>query len=361
MIRVAVRTPGGSYDCVVGAGILESSGEVLPEVPGAERAFIVADATVAGLYLSGIEAALPWPAVHLPVPEGEEGKTLGTADALYQQLATQEMHRDDVIVALGGGSVGDVAGFVAATYMRGVAHIQVPTTLTAQVDASIGGKTGVNLPRGKNLVGAFHQPRGVVADVSTLRTLPDRTYRSGLAEVAKYGLAVDPGIIDVLEGSVQGVLARDEDLLEDLVSRCVRAKASVVEEDERDTGLRHILNYGHTLGHAIERIEAYEGASHGEAVAVGMLFAAHLAELTGLAAPGLVARHHRVLVPLGLPARQGLPDPDAVLEALRLDKKYRGGVRFVLLEDLGRPRLVEDVAESVVVEALARTAAGAPG
>ncbi|MGH2739100.1 MAG: 3-dehydroquinate synthase [Actinomycetota bacterium] len=345
----------------MGAGILEHAVDVFPEIPGAERAFVVADQPVAGLYLSELESVLPWPAVHLPVPEGEEGKTLGTAEALYQQLATQEMHRDDVIVALGGGSVGDVAGFVAATYMRGVPYLQAPTTLTAQVDASIGGKTAVNLPRGKNLVGAFHQPRGVLSDVSTLRTLPDRTYRSGLSEVAKYGLAVDPSIVELLELSVQEVLARDERLLEDLVARCIRAKASVVEHDERDTGLRHVLNYGHTLGHAIERIEGYRGASHGEAVALGMLFAAHLAEITGLAAPGLVGRHRRVLAPLGLPAHRDVPDAEAVLEALRLDKKYRGGVRFVLLEDLGRAQLVENVSDAEIREALARLAAGGFG
>jgi 3-dehydroquinate synthase len=357
MIRIPVHAPGGSYDVVVGAGLLARCGELLPQIPGAERISVVSDQAVAGLYLQQLAGSLPWPVVHLAVPEGEEGKTLETAAALYQQLATQEMHRDDVIVALGGGAVGDVAGFVAATYMRGVPFIQVPTTLTAQVDASIGGKTAVNLPRGKNLVGAFHQPRAVVADVVTLASLPDRHFRSGLAEVAKYGFTTDPQILGVLEEGLQAVLARDAPVLTDLVARCVRAKAAVVEADERDAGPRSILNYGHTVGHALERLDAFHGVSHGEAVAAGMIFAARLAELKGMADRDLVVRHERVLAALGLPPI-GSIDVEAVLEAIRMDKKFRGGIRFVLLEALGRPRLVEDVTEAEMREAMGSIGAG---
>ncbi len=357
MIRVPVPVPGSPYEVVVGSGLLARAAGCLPELPAAEKAFVVADHEVASRYLAPLQAGLaerPLQAVHLPIPQGEQAKTLSVAEALYSQLALQEAHRSDLVVALGGGVAGDLAGFVAATYMRGVPFLQAPTTLTAQVDAAIGGKAGVNLPAGKNLVGAFHQPVAVLCDVSTLATLPDREFRSGLAEVAKYGLAVDPGVLDVLEGSRDGVLARDGAVLEDLVARCVRAKAAVVAADERDRGPRLVLNYGHTLGHALERVDAFRGRTHGEAVAVGMVFAARLAEALGVAGAGLTARHQRLLASYSLPTGGPLPDADRVLEAFRMDKKHRGTVRFVLLEDVGRPRVVDSVAEGAIREVLER-------
>ncbi|HXF36039.1 MAG TPA: 3-dehydroquinate synthase [Actinomycetota bacterium] len=351
MIRVPVPVRGQAYEVVVGAGLLPRAGGLLPELPGAERAFVVADRRVAERWFEPLAAGLGGRglvAVLLPVPEGEEAKALPVAQALWRQLATQAAHRDDVVVALGGGAVGDLAGFVAATYMRGVPFVQVPTTLTAQVDAAVGGKTAVNLPEGKNLVGAFSQPRAVVADVACLGELPDREYRSGLAEVAKYGLAVDPGILELLEADPGPVLAREPATLEDLVARCVRAKAATVAADERDAGPRLVLNYGHTLGHALERLEGFAGRTHGEAVAVGMVFAARLAEALEVAKPGLAARHARLLASLGLEVAGELPEAERILDAFRLDKKYRGGIRFVLLEDVGRPRIVEGVPEDVI-------------
>jgi 3-dehydroquinate synthase len=355
VIRVRVAVPGREYDVVVGTALLEEAGRHVPSIAGAEKAFVVADQEVAGRYLEPLLSSLSSGGlvpVHIPVPRGEEAKTLQVADALYRQLALQEAHRSDVVVALGGGVVGDLAGFVAATYMRGLPLVQVPTTLTAQVDAAIGGKTGVNLPEGKNLVGAFYQPAVVIADVGTLRTLPDREFRSGLAEVAKYGLAVDPGLLMLLETSLELVLARDPAILEDLVTRCVRAKADAVVSDERDEGRRLILNYGHTLGHALERIDAFSGRSHGEAIGAGMVFAARLAERMGVAEAGLDGRTQRLLKSLGLEEGGSLPPADQILEAMRLDKKYRAGIRFVLLEDVGRPRVVEDVPETVIRETL---------
>jgi 3-dehydroquinate synthase len=286
------------------------------------------------------------------VPQGEEAKTLQVADALYRQLALQEAHRADVIVALGGGVTGDLAGFVAATYMRGLPLVQVPTTLTAQVDAAIGGKTAVNLPEGKNLVGAFHQPSGVLADVATLATLPDREFRSGLAEVAKYALSLDTELLEILETRPGDVLARDRSLLEGLVVRCVRAKAATVAADERDEGARLVLNYGHTLGHALERIDAFTGRSHGEAVAAGMVFAARLSEAMRVAGPGLANRTQRLLKSLGLQDAGAFPPPEQVLEAMRLDKKYRTGLRFVVLEEVGRPVVVQDVSEDLIRDTL---------
>ncbi|HEX6208995.1 MAG TPA: 3-dehydroquinate synthase [Actinomycetota bacterium] len=357
MITVPVRVPGAAYDVVIGVGLLGRTGEVLPPFPGAERAFVVASQPVAERFLGTLEASLDLPAVHLAVPDGEEAKTLRTAEALWEHLATQGAHRSDPVMALGGGSTGDVAGFVAATYMRGVPFVHLPTTLTAQVDAAIGGKVGVNLPRGKNLVGAFHQPAAVLADVSTLAALPEEEFRSGLGEVAKYGLAVDPGVLDVLERRHGAVLARDPGALADLVAACVRAKASVVEADERDTGARAVLNYGHTLAHALERLEGYGRVSHGEAVAMGMAFAARLSVTLGIGSEDLPARHRRVLASLGLPQSFPELDPEEVLEAMRLDKKYRRGLRFVLLEDVGRPRVV-DVRPEAIREVLSEALGG---
>jgi 3-dehydroquinate synthase len=362
LVRVSVPVPGRPYEVTVGAGVLETADRHLPPLPRAERAFVVADAPVAERYLeplaSGLRAA-GLQVVHIGVPEGEEAKSLAVYAAVLRQLAVQEAHRDDLVVALGGGAVGDLAGFVAATYMRGVPFLQVPTTLTAQVDAAIGGKTGVNLPEGKNLVGAFHQPVAVLADVGTLASLPERAYRSGLAEVAKYALTLDTGLLERLERDPGPVLARDPGALEDLVARCVRAKAGVVAADERDTGARLVLNYGHTLGHALERLEAFRGRSHGEAIAVGMRFAARLSERMGLAREGLAARHVRLLASLGLETAGELPSAGEILGAMRMDKKYAGGLRFVLLEDVGRPRVVEDVPTELVVAVLVELGAGA--
>jgi 3-dehydroquinate synthase len=361
LVRVTVEVPGRAYDVTVGAGLLQVAGELVPSLSGAERAFVVADHGVAERYLDRLSAGLAragLETVHLGVPEGEQAKAFAVMSALQRQLAVQEAHRDDPIVALGGGAVGDLAGFVAATYMRGVPLIQVPTTLTAQVDASIGGKTAVNLPEGKNLVGAFYQPRAVVADVTTLATLPERAFRCGLAEVAKYALTLDPSLLRLLEDGLPNVLSREPAVMEDLVSRCVRAKASVVARDELDTGARLVLNYGHTLGHALERLDAFAGRTHGEAIAIGMVFAARLAERTGVAPEGLAARHARLLASLGLEPEGEIPEAGEVLDAMRLDKKYASGLRFVLLEDVGRPRVVADVPDDQIRGTLEEMRAG---
>jgi 3-dehydroquinate synthase len=355
MVRVTVRVPGAGYDVIVGRGVLAEADAFVPELPRAEKAFVVADAVVAERYLAPLDAALErrgLQTVHLGIPAGEEAKTLDTMSALHRQLAIQEAHRNDLVLALGGGATGDLAGFVAATYMRGVPFVQVPTTLTAQVDAAIGGKTAVNLPQGKNLVGAFHQPFGVLADVETLSSVHERDYRSGLAEVAKYGLTLDLELLAMLESDPAPVVERDGDTLERVVTASVRAKADVVSADERDAGRRLVLNYGHTLGHALERLDAFAGRTHGEAIAVGMVFAARLAEALELAPGGLANRHARLLKSLGLDPAGPLPASDRILAAMRMDKKYAGGLRFVVLEDVGRPRVVDDVPEEVVVATL---------
>lgn len=355
MERVSVAIPGCAYDVVIGSGLLTRANQLLPRLPRAERAFVVADTPVAERYLAPLaEGLAPLQVVHLRAPEGEEAKSLQVMTALQRQLATQEAHRDDAIVALGGGAVGDLAGFVAATYMRGVPFVQVPTTLTAQVDAAIGGKTAVNLPEGKNLVGAFHQPVGVIADVATLATLPDREFRSGLAEVAKYALSLDVELLDQLESDPSAMVDREATALEAVVARCVRIKAQVVVQDERDGDRRLVLNYGHTLGHALEQLEAFGGRSHGEAVAVGMVFAARVAEMLGRASDGLSGRHARLLASLGLETDGLLPGTDEILSAFRMDKKYRGSVRLVLLEDVGCPFVEDGVDEDVLRAGLER-------
>ena len=355
MVRVTVPIPGRAYDVVVGTGVIEAAGEHLPGFPDARTVFVVSDRAVSDRWFEPLAVSLDrrgLAAVPLAVPPGEEAKTLPVYATLLHQLATQEAHRGDVIAALGGGATGDLAGFVASTYMRGVPFVQMPTTLTAQVDAAIGGKTGVNLPEGKNLVGTFSQPRSVLADVGTLATLSERDYRSGLAEVAKYALTLDLDLLDLLEHDPTPVVTRDPAALEPLVARCVDAKARAVVADERDAGARLTLNYGHTLGHALERLEAFGGRSHGEAVAVGMVFAARLAEARGLAEQGLAARTARLLSSLGLETDGALPSATEILGAFRLDKKYLAGVRFVLLLDVGRPVVVDDVPETQVREIL---------
>jgi 3-dehydroquinate synthase len=350
LVRVTVPIPGRPYDVTIGSGVLAESGREVGALAGGSAAFVVSDATVADLWFDPLAASLQEAGlspVLLTVPDGEAAKSLDAYGALLRQLAGREAHRDDPILALGGGALGDLAGFVASTYMRGVPFVQLPTTLTAQIDAAIGGKTAVNLPEGKNLVGTFAQPRAVLADIDVLKTLDERAFRSGLAEMAKYGLTLDPDLLALLESDPAPVLARDPLVLEDVIARCVAAKARTVVGDERDVGARMVLNYGHTLGHALERLDAFAGRSHGEAVAMGMVFAARLAESRGRAA-NLTARTVRLLSSLGLDTGGRLPPSDEVLRALRMDKKFRGRARFVLLEDVGRPAVVEDVTEEEI-------------
>ena len=362
MERVTVPVPGRSYQAVVGAGLISQAGELLPDLPAAERAFVVSDGTVADRWFPPLAESLQARDLHavlLLVPEGEDAKSLPVYRTLLHQLATQEAHRDDVIVALGGGAVGDLSGFVSSTYMRGLPFVQVPTTLTAQVDAAIGGKTAVNLPEGKNLVGTFHQPVAVLADVDTLASLPERDYRSGLAEVAKYALALDPELLSSLEADPAPVVARDATALERLVARCIGIKARTVASDERDAGVRLFLNYGHTLGHALERLESFGGRTHGEAIAIGMVFAARLAEARSLCEHGLAARTVRLLKSLGLETQGTLPPVADIEGAFRLDKKFHAGVRFVLLEDVGRPTIAAGVGSDQIRSILEEMGAAA--
>jgi 3-dehydroquinate synthase len=288
------------------------------------------------------------------VAEGEEAKSLREAERLWDGFLAHGLDRASPVVAVGGGVVGDLAGFAAAAFMRGVPVVQVPTTLLAQVDASIGGKVAVNHPRGKNLIGAFHQPRLVLIDPEALGTLPEREYRAGLAEVVKTGAALNADLFASLEMGLDALRRRDAGLLETVVAACCAEKARIVERDEREeTGLRMVLNYGHTVGHALEALSGYRRWLHGEAVAIGMTAAGRLAVRLGWTDARTAARQEALLQGVGLPTRFTGIDPREVRDALRHDKKARGGrVVFVLLRALGRAEVCDDVPMDTVLEVL---------
>ena len=341
MTAQTVIPVGGAYEVVVGPGVLGSLADHLP--PGARRALIVHPPTLRTL-AQRCEQAVSEVGVEVQlaeVPDAEKAKSVATAADLWDRLGAAAFTRSDVIVGVGGGAVTDLAGFVAATWLRGVAVVQVPTTVLAMVDAAVGGKTGINTPEGKNLVGAFHPPHAVLCDLTTLETLPEADLRAGLAEVVKGGFIADPAILDLVEADPAACLDVSGAVLRELIERKIRVKAAVVAEDLTEAWLREILNYGHTMGHAIEQVEGY-ALRHGEAVSVGMVFAAELARGAGLIDDALVERHRTVLGLLDLPTadRWSRTDPDTrferLLEAMRRDKKTRGDVlRFVVLDGLG--------------------------
>jgi shikimate kinase/3-dehydroquinate synthase len=366
--RVVVATGAGGYPVWIGRGLLGRLDQLLPALPGAEAAAVVFAPPVAHLAdRVGRALARLGLAVHpLEVPAGEDAKRLEVVAGLYERLARVPTHRADPVVAVGGGATTDVAGFAAATWLRGVPLVNLPTTLLGMVDAAIGGKTGIDLPAGKNTVGAFHQPVAVVADLDALAGLPPVEVRSGLAEVAKAGLVGDPDLVAALAGAAGPATAGDPEALAPLVEGAVRVKAALVGADEREASTtegrpsRLVLNYGHTLGHALERLAGYRGLRHGEAVALGMVFAARVAEAVGLAAPGLAGGHVELLRAVGLPVGGVRLDPDAVLAAMATDKKYHQGPRLVLLRDVGRPAIVPAPERGVLVAAI-RSLAEVPG
>ena len=355
--RIPVALAERGYDVVVGPGLLDDLSSQLTLPPGTARAAVVTVAPVEALYGERVMAGLQAMGleVHpIVVPDGEGAKTLETLDAVYHRLAAMPLGRSDVVVALGGGVAGDLAGFAAATWNRGVPVIQLPTTLLAQVDAAIGGKTGINLPEGKNLVGAFHQPLVVVADTASLTTLPPRERRAGLGEAVKYGFIADPAVLDLLEARPGDAVEGDIDVLTELVQRGVAVKARIVAADEREAGERALLNYGHTFGHAIEAATGYGTYRHGEAVALGMVAAARLGERLGVSEDGLADRTVALLDALELPTVGVRVDPALLWSLMTRDKKARAGVRFVLCERPGHA-VVVDEPDRRIVDAVLRT------
>ncbi len=331
---------------------------------GCRSALVVTDdnlAAMAGPFAEALTALGIASTIEV-VPSGEGSKSLARASALYDRLVERKADRHTCVVALGGGVVGDLAGFVAATYARGLPLLMIPTSLLAQVDSSVGGKVGVNHPGAKNIIGAFHQPSGVWIDPGSLATLPSRELRCGLAEVVKYGVILDADFFGFLEDRAGAILDRDPAAIARVIARSCELKAEVVSKDEREeTGLRAVLNFGHTVGHAIEAVAGYDGAyRHGEAVAVGMVAEARLAERLGRAEGGVAARIEGLLARFGLPTAAPGLDAAALVEAMGRDKKNRGGqIRFVLPGEIGRVEMAE-ATPAAIAEALASTLAG-PG
>lgn len=344
-----------SYEVVIGPGVLEEIGERCRALGLGTRALVITNETVGRLYGGVVVKSLRnsgFDVHYAAFPDGEEYKSLKTAASLYDACVDAGLDRGSWLVALGGGVVGDVAGFVAATYMRGIDFVQVPTTLLAQVDSSVGGKTGVNHSRAKNLIGAFYQPRLVLADVATLVSLSPREYRSGLAEVVKAGLIRDARFFEYLEREWLALSRLDPAVLTQAVRRSVEIKAAVVAADEREAGERAILNYGHTVGHALEAAAGYGRITHGEAVSIGMVVEGKLSVDLGLLEPAALARIELLLSRLGLPTSPGDVSYEAAREAMRLDKKALAGkLRFALLERIGAATIVTGVSEEALAKA----------
>jgi 3-dehydroquinate synthase len=354
-IRVALGER--SYDIAIGRGTLVAAGALVRDRLAGKHAVVIADSGVRQSHGESVNKSLASAGIRsdvVEVPAGEASKSIAQAGRLWNELVALKADRKTIVVAVGGGVVGDLAGFVAATFARGLPFVQIPTTLLAQVDSSVGGKVGINLPAAKNIVGAFWQPAGVLIDLDTLATLPDREYRSGLAEVVKYGVILDADFFAWLEAHSGELIARDPAALEYVVARSCRLKADVVERDERElTGLRAVLNYGHTFCHAIETVSGYGTHLHGEAVAIGMVCASRLAERLGRIGADVTARQAALLIKLGLPTVVQNLDHGQLLAAMYRDKKAEHGqLRFVLPSRLGAVEVVGGVAESAVQAAL---------
>jgi 3-dehydroquinate synthase len=354
---VRVSLAERSYDIEIGGGSLAELNDFLRQRTESEHALVITDGTVDELYADAagdrlVEAG--WEASVLVVDPGEPSKSIDAADDLWNAMLDEGADRQSVVVAMGGGVVGDLAGFVAATFARGLEFFQVPTTLLAQVDSSVGGKVGVNLPGAKNMVGAFWQPRGVLVDVDVLETLPDREYRAGLAEVVKYGMILDVDFFRFLEEHVDEINRKDAEVLTHIVHRSCRLKADVVEKDERETtGRRAVLNYGHTFAHAFEALGEYESMLHGEAVAAGMRCAVRLAARLGRVDAATVARQDALLEALRLAIEPPEVEGQELLRLMYRDKKVASGrLRFILPDRIGHVYLVDDVREEDVLAAM---------
>jgi 3-dehydroquinate synthase len=358
-----VNVPLGerSYVIKIGGGLLDMIGRECGRGLLGKRCAIISDAHVAPKFGEVVRKSLAragFDSEMIVVPAGEKSKSLKSVQSCYDQLAAHRLERKSFIIALGGGVVGDLAGFVAATYLRGIPFVQVPTTLLAQVDSSVGGKVGVNLKAGKNLVGAFHQPRLVLCDLDTLRTLPMREYRAGLAEVIKYGIIYDAGLFERLERDLEKLRRREEKALAAVIARCCEIKAEVVAQDETESGLRAILNFGHTIGHALEAISHYGKYLHGEAISIGQVAAAKLsAEVNGLPR-GDVERIANLFRCAGLPTHAGFNSAQRqkLFAAMKLDKKVSAGeIKFVLARRIGEVEFGHNVPAALIEKTLSNS------
>jgi len=356
MKRLNIDLADRSYEILIGRGLLQRTGEWVMAIAKPSCVVIITHPSINRLYgekLSSGFSRANIPTHFIEVPEGEKSKSLEQAGKIYDHLLEWKCDRQTVLVALGGGVIGDLTGFIAATYVRGVPFIQVPTTLLAQVDSSVGGKTAVNHPHGKNMIGVFYQPKLVVVDLETLKSLPEKEYRAGIAEIIKHGVIEDSRLFNFLERQFQNILSHDSKALEHIIATSCAIKARVVEKDERESHYRMVLNFGHTIGHAIESLTGYSTFIHGEAVAVGMVYAAKLSQLMGYCSGEVVHRILGLIENFGLPTQ--LPNLKAgdMIQSMYLDKKtaYRK-IRFILVKEIGSIEIVDNVAESFIQEAL---------
>ena len=352
-LAAEVHHSGGSYPVVAGWGLINSLGDRFTDLGLTGTAYIITDENVMNLYARNVQRALQSRnvAAHcFIIPAGETSKSFELAQAIYSWLANLKAERGHTIISVGGGVAGDLGGFIAATYLRGMAWVQVPTSMAAMVDASIGGKVAVNLPQAKNLVGAFYQPKGVFADVQSLSTLGKRELSEGWAEAIKHGFILDASLVDVFEEHAEALMDVEPEISTEVIRRSMAIKANVVSQDERETlGIRIMLNYGHTIGHALESSTEYGQFFHGEGVSVGMMGAASMAQEMGLHSQDIVDRQRRLLDRFNLPTSAKGVNVDDILKGMSLDKKVQGGSkRWVMLEEVGRAVVRSDVPEELV-------------
>lgn len=356
MKQLKIDLADRSYNILIGRNLLPRLGDHLSHLKSARRALVVTNPAINPLYGKAVSEGLQSAGLAVEcveIPEGETHKTLQDAQTVYNHLIANQYDRNTLLVALGGGVIGDLTGFVAATFLRGVSYIQVPTTLLSQVDSSVGGKTAVNHPQGKNLIGAFYQPRLVAIDLDTLSSLPADEFRAGMAEVIKYGVIADPQLFAFLEKNSEKILAKDTECLAAIIETSCAIKARVVEQDERESSYRMILNFGHTLGHAIEALTHYSRYKHGEAVAIGMVYAAKLSRQLGHCSADVVGQIAAQVERFGLPS--GLPEFSAAdyIKTLYWDKRVHDkNIRFILVKDIGTVEIVDRVSEADIEKAL---------
>jgi 3-dehydroquinate synthase len=356
MKKLRIDLADRSYDILIGRNFLSCLGDHLSHLKSVRRTLVVTNPVINKLYGKILSEGLKSAGLEIEcveIPEGETNKTLQNAQTVYDHLIENQYDRNTLLVALGGGVIGDLTGFVAATFLRGVPCIQVPTTLLSQVDSSVGGKTAVNHPKGKNLIGAFYQPRLVAIDLDTLRSLPPDEFRAGMAEVIKYGVIEDPKLFAYLQQNSEKILAQDTNCLETIIETSCAIKAKIVELDEQESNYRMVLNFGHTIGHAVEALTGYSQFKHGEAIAIGMVYAAKLSCQLGQCSEEVVQKIEALVEQFGLPSRLPEFPVSEYIETMYRDKKaHDRNIRFILVKDIGTVKIVDRVAEADIQKVL---------